>query len=176
MAGRRCDTCAPGFHGFPSCRPCDCHEAGSAPGTCDPLTGQCYCKVRGPPARPAPHPIPHLALSAEVHPLWEAGASWNTLGQPAQLQGDRQHWLDPLHVADCPAVPSHPQENVQGPRCDQCRLGTFSLDAANPKGCTRCFCFGATDRCRSSTYARREVCGQAGRDTSARVDVGHEPV
>ncbi|MXQ85102.1 hypothetical protein E5288_WYG004112 [Bos mutus] len=97
VAGRRCDTCAPGFHGFPSCRPCDCHEAGSAPGTCDPLTGQCYCK-----------------------------------------------------------------ENVQGPRCDQCRLGTFSLDAANPKGCTRCFCFGATDRCRSSTYARREFVDMEG--------------
>lgn len=58
------------------------------------------------------------------------------------------------------ALPSCPQENVQGPRCDQCRLGTFSLDAANPKGCTRCFCFGATDRCQSSTYTRREVCGQ----------------
>uniref|UniRef100_A0A8C6EG09 Laminin subunit alpha-5 n=1 Tax=Moschus moschiferus TaxID=68415 RepID=A0A8C6EG09_MOSMO len=97
VAGRRCDTCAPGFHGFPSCRPCDCHEAGSAPGTCNPLTGQCYCK-----------------------------------------------------------------ENVQGPRCDQCRLGTFSLDAANPKGCTRCFCFGATDRCRSSTYTRREFVDMEG--------------
>ncbi|XP_032317404.1 laminin subunit alpha-5 isoform X1 [Camelus ferus] len=97
VAGRRCDTCAPGFHGYPSCRPCDCHEAGSAPGTCDPLTGQCYCK-----------------------------------------------------------------ENVQGPRCDQCRLGTFSLEAANPKGCTRCFCFGATDRCRSSAYARREFVDMEG--------------
>lgn len=108
MAGRRCDTCAPGFHGFPSCRPCDCHEAGSAPGMCDPLTGQCYCKVRGPLAQPAPHPIPHLVLSAEVCPFWEAGASWNTLGQPAQLQGDRQHWLDPLHMADYPALPCPP--------------------------------------------------------------------
>lgn len=52
------------------------------------------------------------------------------------------------------------QENVQGPRCDQCRLGTFSLDAANPKGCTRCFCFGATERCRSSTHTRQEVPGR----------------
>lgn len=47
VAGRRCDTCAPGFHGYPSCHPCDCHQAGSAPGVCDPVTGQCYCKVRG---------------------------------------------------------------------------------------------------------------------------------
>ncbi|XP_013362945.1 PREDICTED: laminin subunit alpha-5 isoform X2 [Chinchilla lanigera] len=97
VAGRRCDTCAPGFHGYPSCRPCDCHAAGTAPGVCNPLTGQCYCK-----------------------------------------------------------------ENVQGPRCDQCRLGTFSLDAANPKGCTRCFCFGATERCRSSAHARHEFVDMEG--------------
>ncbi|XP_044604120.2 laminin subunit alpha-5 [Equus asinus] len=97
VAGRRCDTCAPGFHGYPACRPCDCHTAGSAPGVCDPLTGQCYCK-----------------------------------------------------------------ENVQGPRCDQCRLGTFSLDAANPKGCTRCFCFGATERCRSSAHGRWEYVDMEG--------------
>ncbi|KAM5246653.1 laminin subunit alpha-5 [Ctenodactylus gundi] len=97
VAGRRCDTCAPGFYGYPSCHPCDCHEAGSAPGVCDPLTGQCYCK-----------------------------------------------------------------ENVQGLKCDQCRLGTFSLDAANPKGCTSCFCFGATERCRSSTYTRHEFVDMEG--------------
>ncbi|XP_053429462.1 laminin subunit alpha-5 isoform X2 [Nycticebus coucang] len=97
VAGRRCDICAPGFHGFPSCQPCDCHEAGTAPGTCDPITGQCRCK-----------------------------------------------------------------ENVQGPRCDQCRLGTFSLDAINPKGCTRCFCFGATERCRSSVYTRQEFVDMEG--------------
>ncbi|XP_036862294.2 laminin subunit alpha-5 isoform X1 [Manis javanica] len=97
VAGRRCDTCAAGFYGYPSCHPCDCHQAGSVPGLCDPLTGQCRCK-----------------------------------------------------------------ENVQGPRCDQCRLGTFSLDAANPKGCTRCFCFGATEHCRSSAHARRQLVDMEG--------------
>lgn len=49
------------------------------------------------------------------------------------------------------------QENVQGSRCDQCRVGTFHLDPTNPKGCTSCFCFGATDRCRSSDKRRTEV-------------------
>lgn len=49
------------------------------------------------------------------------------------------------------------QENVQGSRCDQCRIGTFHLDPTNPKGCTSCFCFGATDRCRSSDKRRAEV-------------------
>lgn len=52
---------------------------------------------------------------------------------------------------------SHLQENVEGTRCDQCRVGTFHLDPTNPKGCTKCFCFGATDRCRSSEKRRKEV-------------------
>ncbi|XP_049633449.1 laminin subunit alpha-5 [Suncus etruscus] len=97
VGGRRCDSCVPGFHGFPNCRPCDCHAAGSMPGVCDPLTGQCYCK-----------------------------------------------------------------ENVQGLRCDQCRLGTFYLDAANPKGCTRCFCFGATESCGSSSLWWQEFVDMTG--------------
>ncbi|XP_076973275.1 laminin subunit alpha-5 [Tamandua tetradactyla] len=97
VAGRRCDTCAPGFHDYPACHPCDCHEAGTTPDVCDPLTGQCYCK-----------------------------------------------------------------ENVQGPRCAQCRLGTFSLEAANPKGCTRCFCFGATERCQGAPYRRQEFVDMEG--------------
>ncbi|VTJ56644.1 Hypothetical predicted protein [Marmota monax] len=97
VTGRRCDSCAPGFHGYPRCLPCQCHEAGTAPSICDPITGHCHCK-----------------------------------------------------------------ENVQGPRCDQCRLGTFSLEAANPKGCTRCFCFGATESCRSSVHARHEFMDMEG--------------
>ncbi|XP_035378190.1 laminin subunit alpha-5 isoform X2 [Electrophorus electricus] len=95
IVGRQCDRCAPGFYGYPRCRPCDCNEAGSE--KCDPSTGQCLCK-----------------------------------------------------------------ENVEGSRCDQCRLGTFYLDGANPKGCNKCFCFGATDRCRSSDKRRAEIMDMAG--------------
>ncbi|XP_069035717.1 laminin subunit alpha-5 isoform X1 [Lepisosteus oculatus] len=92
IIGRRCDHCAPGFYGYPNCRPCDCSEAGTESGICDSVTGQCLCK-----------------------------------------------------------------ENVEGVRCDQCRVGTFLLDPSNPKGCTSCFCFGATDRCRSSEKRRVEL-------------------
>ncbi|XP_045913044.1 laminin subunit alpha-5 isoform X2 [Micropterus dolomieu] len=97
IAGRQCDRCAPGFYGFPNCRPCDCNEAGTEEEVCDSFTGQCLCK-----------------------------------------------------------------ENVQGSRCDLCRAGTFHLDPTNPKGCTSCFCFGATDRCRSSDKRRTEVMDMEG--------------
>ncbi|XP_069382509.1 laminin subunit alpha-5 isoform X2 [Paralichthys olivaceus] len=97
IVGRQCDRCAPGFYGYPNCRPCDCNEAGTEEEVCDSFTGQCLCK-----------------------------------------------------------------ENVQGPRCDQCRVGTFHLDPTNPKGCTSCFCFGATDRCRSSDKRRTEIMDMVG--------------
>ncbi|XP_073325739.1 laminin subunit alpha-5 [Pagrus major] len=97
VVGRQCDRCAPGFYGFPNCRPCDCNEAGTEEEVCDSFTGQCLCK-----------------------------------------------------------------ENVQGSRCDQCRVGTFHLDPTNPKGCTSCFCFGATDRCRSSDKRRTEIMNMEG--------------
>ncbi|XP_027144166.1 laminin subunit alpha-5 isoform X2 [Larimichthys crocea] len=97
IVGRQCDRCAPGFYGYPNCRPCDCNEAGTEEEVCDSFTGQCLCK-----------------------------------------------------------------ENVQGSRCDQCRVGTFHLDPTNPKGCTSCFCFGATDRCRSSEKRRIEIMNMEG--------------
>ncbi|XP_053101455.1 laminin subunit alpha-5 isoform X2 [Hemicordylus capensis] len=97
IVGRQCDLCAPGYYGYPNCRRCDCHQAGTKASVCDPVTGQCHCK-----------------------------------------------------------------ENVEGPRCDQCHLGTFSLDASNPKGCTSCFCFGATDRCHSAQKYRTEFVDMTG--------------
>ncbi|KAM3872260.1 laminin subunit alpha-5 [Diretmus argenteus] len=97
IIGRQCERCAPGFYGYPNCRPCHCNEAGTEEEVCDSFTGQCLCK-----------------------------------------------------------------ENVQGSRCDQCRVGTFHLDPTNPKGCTSCFCFGATDRCRSSERRRTEIMNMEG--------------
>ncbi|KAL4655456.1 laminin subunit alpha-5 isoform X1 [Arapaima gigas] len=97
IIGRRCDRCAPGYYGYPNCRPCDCNAAGTEGHICDSVTGQCICK-----------------------------------------------------------------ENVEGERCDRCQVGTFHLDPTNPKGCTSCFCFGATDRCRSSEKHHTEFMDMRG--------------
>lgn len=105
VAGRRCDTCAPGFHGYPSCRSCDCHEAGSAPGTCDPLTGQCYCKVRAV-SGPGLPPLPpsRLTFAEVVHPFGERGASQSLWGRSGHLWADGQHRPGPPAHADCLAL------------------------------------------------------------------------
>lgn len=42
------------------------------------------------------------------------------------------------------------KKNVIGPLCDHCREGTFNLQADNEDGCSECFCFGKTTRCRSA--------------------------
>lgn len=49
------------------------------------------------------------------------------------------------------------KENVHGESCDQCKPGTFFLEENNPLGCTKCFCFGTTDRCSSGYLYRRPV-------------------
>ncbi|KAG8443758.1 hypothetical protein GDO86_009077 [Hymenochirus boettgeri] len=49
ITGQRCDQCRDLFFGFDPqmgrCQPCRCHLAGAINGSCDSLTGHCYCKV-----------------------------------------------------------------------------------------------------------------------------------
>ncbi|VDM73935.1 unnamed protein product [Strongylus vulgaris] len=46
---------------------------------------------------------------------------------------------------------------VTGPSCTECRPGSFHLHEKAPQGCLKCFCFGVTDQCRSSSWYRTEV-------------------
>ncbi|KAK6055015.1 laminin EGF-like protein, partial [Cooperia oncophora] len=48
--GQYCESCVVGYFGEPSmpggfCQSCDCHPDGSLNGACNPLTGQCECRV-----------------------------------------------------------------------------------------------------------------------------------
>ncbi|KAK6737082.1 hypothetical protein RB195_019650 [Necator americanus] len=51
----------------------------------------------------------------------------------------------------CPCKPL-----VTGPSCTDCRPGSFHLSEKAPQGCLKCFCFGVTDQCRSSSWYRTE--------------------
>ncbi|XP_031717276.1 laminin subunit alpha-2 [Anarrhichthys ocellatus] len=48
--GKHCERCATGYHGNPQmpggrCEECKCSLWGALPGPCDPVTGQCRCRV-----------------------------------------------------------------------------------------------------------------------------------
>lgn len=49
------------------------------------------------------------------------------------------------------------KQNVNGLYCDKCKADSYHLDEANIFGCTKCFCFGNTDRCVSSSYSVIQV-------------------
>ena len=49
VAGKKCDTCRPGYYQATSndtegCRPCNCNAGGALGSECNMLTGQCRCK------------------------------------------------------------------------------------------------------------------------------------
>ncbi|XP_036374630.1 laminin subunit alpha-1-like, partial [Megalops cyprinoides] len=85
FTGRRCDRCAFGFRGFPTCERCNCSRDGSI--NTDPCA-ECVCK-----------------------------------------------------------------ENVVGVNCHLCKQGYYNLQAANPQGCTGCFCFGVSNMCERAPWA-----------------------
>nr|XP_054596449.1 laminin subunit alpha-3 isoform X2 [Nothobranchius furzeri] len=182
IIGRKCSKCATGFYGFPYCRPCQCgrrlcdevtgrcicppqtvkpicevcqsetfsyhpllgcENCGCTPKginpdaglQCDPVTGQCSCK-----------------------PL--------VVGRQCDQCSPGYYRFPDCVPCDCNrgGVTSnvcHPdtgrclcKRNVAGVRCDTCQEGSFFFDPSNHLGCTSCFCFGATDRCQSSSKRR----------------------
>lgn len=47
--------------------------------------------------------------------------------------------------------------NVEGPRCDRCKPGTFGLNTTNPKGCLDCFCSGVATECSESNLYIEQI-------------------
>ncbi|XP_056148615.1 laminin subunit alpha-3-like [Lampris incognitus] len=182
VIGRQCTRCATGYYGFPYCRPCECGrrlcdevtgrcicppqtvkpscdacesqtfsyhpllgcegcdcspngvKANAGP-DCDRITGQCSCKPR---------------IGGRQCDRCAAGYH----GFPSCVPCDCT--LDGVTPDVC-----HPdtgtclcKRNVAGARCDACRDGSFHFDPSDPNGCTSCFCFGASDRCQSSSKRR----------------------
>uniref|UniRef100_A0A8C9FFU8 Laminin subunit alpha 5 n=1 Tax=Pavo cristatus TaxID=9049 RepID=A0A8C9FFU8_PAVCR len=184
VIGRECSRCATGYWGFPNCRPCDCGtrlcDEVTGQCICPPHTLKPECVVCEPQTFGC-HPLIGCedcnCSQPGVQELTELGCDVdsgqckckpNIIGRRCDLCAPGYYQYPSCRRCDChpdgteasvcdPVTGQcHCKENVEGPRCDQCRLGTFSLDASNPKGCTKCFCFGATNRCRSAVKYRAE--------------------
>ena len=44
FGGKKCDSCAPGYHNHPTCKSCDCNLLGSFGRSCDQESAQCSCR------------------------------------------------------------------------------------------------------------------------------------
>ncbi|KAM3726093.1 Laminin-like protein [Dirofilaria immitis] len=136
VEGKHCDSCVPyafGYDPLIGCQLCGCQQNGSEARQlqCDPDNGQCLCKVnvggrKCDKCLPGFYGFPHCYECA------------------CEIKGTTEAICESTNAA-CKC-----KKNVIGENCDICRPGTFDLRASNSDGCSECFCFGATDRCRSS--------------------------
>ncbi|XP_035223568.1 laminin subunit alpha-like, partial [Stegodyphus dumicola] len=135
VTGDRCDVCVPYTYGFDpiiGCEECNCNPLGVANGflQCDLQSGQCRCKsnIVGrtcDSCKAGYWAFPHCQLCN------------------CDLRGSTED------ICEKDSARCFCKENVYGDSCDQCKPGTFYLEEVNPAGCTKCFCFGTTDRCQS---------------------------
>lgn len=133
-----CNTCIPGYYGFHpehGCVACDCSKNGSLSSNlnlCDVKTGQCQCKeniggLNCEKCKPGFYGYPYCSQCA------------------CNVNGTTETICDSYGHCSC-------KDNLHDPFCEACVDGTFNLESRNPKGCTKCFCFGHTQRCDSSSY------------------------
>ncbi|XP_030624223.1 laminin subunit alpha-5 [Chanos chanos] len=184
VIGRDCSQCATGYWGFPNCRPCSCGSRLCEPVTgaciCPPRTQRPEC-IECEPQTFGCHPLVGCEMCNCSRPgvaSFDVGCDTssgqcqckdNIIGRQCDRCAPGFYGYPNCRACDCNEAGTEVdvcddttgrclcKENVEGARCDQCRLGTFHLDPTNPKGCTSCFCFGATDRCRSSHKRRTEI-------------------
>ncbi|XP_022314761.2 laminin subunit alpha-like [Crassostrea virginica] len=138
VTGERCNTCVSATYGFDplvGCTDCRCNAEGvlDRDMNCDQTTGQCTCKdnVGG-------RKCDYCLAGYHSFPYCVQCSNCDDRGTQEQICS-----------ADTGACLC--KENVAAPDCDRCESGSFDLDPMNPKGCTKCFCFGTTTRCTSSS-------------------------
>ncbi|KFQ61756.1 Laminin subunit alpha-3, partial [Pelecanus crispus] len=182
VIGRQCSRCQTGYYGFPFCKLCNCGQrlCDDVTGKCicppqtvkpkcevcekhyfsyHPLAGceSCNCSGKGVINETSPE-CEKTNGQCKCKPGIQGRqcdqCAPGTYGFPncmpcnCNRDGTEPDVCDPqTGICLC-------KENVEGAECDICRPGSFHLDPSNPKGCTSCFCFGATSNCRSTNRRR----------------------
>ncbi|CAF1447840.1 unnamed protein product [Adineta steineri] len=135
--GPNCESCKLGFFRLPNtegeCSACGCDPIGSESIQCA-TDGRCRCKpgVVGDKCNQcAPYHYNFGPNGCTRCTCFEPGSS-----QPLQCNSK---------TGQCSC-----KTHVEGQNCDKCRPGFFNLDATNPDGCTKCFCYGHASTCQSA--------------------------
>ena len=120
VEGTNCDHCVDGFHGFPDCQPCECHEEGSDGLDCNE-NGKCTCKenVSGDKCDECKEHYTNFPACDQC--------DTNNFGYPdckpcvCSDQGSKSIGCD-QETGDCEC-----HENVAGQNCDSCNDGFFGF-------------------------------------------------
>uniref|UniRef100_A0A671KB74 Laminin subunit alpha-2-like n=1 Tax=Sinocyclocheilus anshuiensis TaxID=1608454 RepID=A0A671KB74_9TELE len=142
--GERCDKCAPNHWGHDissGCKSCGCNALGSVAQQCNVNTGCCMCReqFRG-------EKCDECKLGYRDFPQCiscqcsAAGSSLDTCDAESGLCA----CADRSGQCSCKA-------NMEGVKCDRCKVGSFSLSHRNPLGCSQCYCFGLSSSCTEAT-------------------------
>ncbi|XP_078073116.1 laminin subunit alpha-1 [Mustelus asterias] len=144
-AGTRCDRCADGYYGNPtapgeSCAPCDCNGNvdPSAPGNCDPVTGECLQCIGNTVGRSCERCVDGYYGDATI--------AKNCRACDCNMNGSFSEACEP-HTGHCQC-----KSNVLGQKCDRCLHGYFGLSTG--LGCLPCNC--------SQLGSTSEDCGDDG--------------
>ncbi|XP_062987370.1 laminin subunit alpha-3 [Elgaria multicarinata webbii] len=182
IIGRQCSRCQTGYYGFPSCKPCSCGRRLCDDITgkciCPPQTVKPRCEVC---MRQhfGYHPLAGCegcncsskgvvnAVNPECNKInGQCKCRSGITGQRCDRCAPGSYSFPNCKPCKCNRGGTEPnvcnphtgvclcKENVEGIQCDTCRSGSFYLDSTNLKGCTSCFCFGATNICRSTNKYR----------------------
>ncbi|XP_030638763.1 laminin subunit alpha-2 [Chanos chanos] len=138
--GEGCDRCAPNHWGhdiITGCKACGCSVVGSVTQQCNLNTGCCFCRdqFRG-------EKCDECKLGYRDFP--------QCTSCDCSVAGSTQDTCD-AEMGVCACADRTGQcsckANVEGLKCDRCRLGTFGMSVANPLGCSKCYCFGLSSTC-----------------------------
>ncbi|XP_042299302.1 laminin subunit alpha-3-like [Sceloporus undulatus] len=182
IIGRQCNRCQTGYYGFPFCKPCRCGRrlCDDITGKCicppqtvkprcevcvrqhfgyHPLAGcvRCNCSIKG---------VVNMGNPECDKMNGQCRCRSGITGRQCDQCAPGSYGFPNCKPCSCNRRGTEPnvcdsktgvclcKENVEGFQCDMCRPGSFYLDSSNPKGCTNCFCFGATNICQSTNKHR----------------------
>lgn len=178
VIGRQCSRCRAGYYGFPDCKKCDCPSGNCNDRTGECICPQNVEEDDCTKCIPGTFGFhPHLGCDYCDCKL-EGTINGNTTCNPESGQCDCKPNISGIHCESCkPGYWNYPdcqqcncnldgtidsvcdvngnclcKKHLSDPNCEQCAQGTYNLDARNPLGCTKCFCFGLSDRCTQSPY------------------------
>uniref|UniRef100_A0A8C8GE06 Uncharacterized protein n=1 Tax=Oncorhynchus tshawytscha TaxID=74940 RepID=A0A8C8GE06_ONCTS len=116
---------------------CGCNQVGSMTQQCNPNTGCCLCREQSHGKKCSECRLGYRDFPQCISCICNmAGSDIQT----CDADQDVCACVDRTGQCSCKA-------NIQGLKCDKCKLGTFGLSTRNPLGCSQCYCFGMTSNC-----------------------------